>query len=320
MKTLDMITALLALSHGTVAYCPLPASYQWSSSGPLAQPGPGIHGLRDNAHAIYNGQNLIYSTTQSSTYTWGSISYGLFSNWTDMASTSQTTISDLVFSPSIFLFRPKNIWMLTYQWGPTTFSFETSSDPSDPKSWSTPQPLFRGSIPNSSSGPTDPAVISDGEAVYLFFCGSNGAIYRANMPVGKFPGDFGTSSTIILQDTTSQLLEGVKVYRVSGEARYLMIVEAIGRQGRYFRSFTATTLDGHWEPQAATETSPFAGKPNSGATWTNDISGGELIRSDPDETMTIDACELQFLHQGRDPKAGGDFFPVPWRPGLLTLA
>ena len=298
---------------------PLPTTFKWTSTAPLATPQNGSLALKDFTCVNYNGKYIVYFTTVDSSGNWGG-GMMTFTNWSDMATAPQYQMPIGTVSPTLFYFAPKNIWVLTYQWGA---QYVTSTDPTNPNGWSAPQTLYGG---NS----LDTTVICDSTNAYLFYAYDDGTIHRASMPIGSFPGTF-TNSSVIMSDTNAaNLFESPEVYTVKGATppQYLMIVEAEGAVGRYYRSFTATNLGGAWTPLAATESNPFAGATNvtfpNGNVWTACISGGDIVRNNPDQTQTIDPSNLQFLYQGYNPnssasKAATNYYQLPWQPGLLTL-
>ena len=280
---------------GATGTCALPTTFKWTSTGALAQPKSGWVSLKDFSSVVYNNQHIVYMSTVDTAGAYGG-AVMTFTDWPQMATATQTPLPYGGIAPTLIYFKPKNIWVLMYEWGPWAFTYLTSTNPTSATSWNGPYKLYDGAS-------IDETVVCTSTTCYLFFANDDGTIHRASMPIGDFPGAF-TNATTIMTDARENLFEAVQVYTVKGANQYLMIVEALGTAGRYFRSFTATDLGGTWTPLAATESNPFAGKANvtfSGTAWTGDISSGDLVRDNPDETQTIDPCNLQFLYQGSSP-------------------
>jgi hypothetical protein len=297
--------------------CPLPTTFHWTSTGPLAQPQNGSLSLKDFSDVVYNNQHIVYFTTVNSSGNWGG-GMMTFPDWSQMGTATQYALGggfDWGVAPTLIHFTPKSIWVLMYEWGSCPFNYRTSTDPTNPNGWSQEYCLYNGPS-------IDETVLCTSTTCYLFFADDNGTISRASMPIGDFPGQF-YNATVIMTDSTANLFEAVEVYTVKGANQYLMIVEAEGSVGRYFRYFTATDLGGSWTGPPADESNPFAGAANvtfTGTAWTSSISSGDLVRNNPDETQTIDPCNLQFLYQGVGPTSGLQYFQLPYRPGVLTLA
>jgi hypothetical protein len=294
--------------------CALPRSFKWTSGGPIASPKNGWVSIKDFSHVFYEGKHVVYMTTHDQS-NWGSAMM-TFTDWPDAAAAPQTKTASGV-APTLFFFTPKQIWVLAYQWGPHKFSYKTAADPTNATAWSAEKSLYNTALPNGGTGPIDQTVICNSTKCFLYYAGDNGHIYKSSMPIANFPGEFPGAQDSGIQGTTQNLFEAVQVYAVKGSNEYLMIVEAQG-SARYFRAFTATDLDGPW----TLLTDSFANKSNVtfSTSWTNDVSHGDLVRTNPDETFTVDPCNLQLVFQGRDPNFRGDYGLIPYKLGLLTLA
>lgn len=309
---------------GATGTCDLPSSFQWTSSGPLISPkSPAGHdfvSIKDPTIVFYEGKYHVFATVFDNapgSSGWRSV----YLSFTDLSEAGAAAQSDMgtwatgsTVAPQVFYFRPHDKWYLIFQWGAR---YSTNDDIGNPAGWSAPAPLLGGE-PN---GALDFWTICDDESCSLFFSADDGNLYRSKTTIDNFPA-FSGYEIVMSDPQAGRLFEASNVYKIEGMDKYLLMVEAYGP--RYFRSWTAPSLDGPWTPLADTQASPFAGQANvtfTGPAWTNDISHGEMIRAGYDETLTIDACHLQFLYQGVDPNANvSDYSLLPYRLGLLTAA
>ncbi|WP_328835518.1 non-reducing end alpha-L-arabinofuranosidase family hydrolase [Streptomyces europaeiscabiei] len=310
----------------------LPSRFSWSSSGTLISPKSdathNIAGIKDPTVVQYNGKYHVFASTASASGY--NLVYLNFSDWSQAGSATHHYLDRSAIgrgyraAPQVFYNAPQRLWYLVYQTGNASYS--TNPDISNPNGWSAPR-NFYSSMPdiikqNLGNGHwVDMWVICDSANCYLFSSDDNGRLYRSQTTVGQFPNGF-TNTVIAAQDSKYAMFEASNVYKVQGSNQYLLLVEAIGSDGRrYFRSWTTSNLAGSWTQLAASESNPFAKSNNvtfPSGSWTRDISHGEMIRAGYDQTMTIPACRLQYLYQGMNPNASGDYNTLPWRLGLLT--
>lgn len=341
-RHLGALLAGLALLFGistapsSAAATALPGSFQWKSSGALIAPksdaGHNISAIKDPSVVYAGGKWHVFASTASSTGAYSMV-YLNFTDWSQAASAPQYHLDQSAIgagykaAPQVFWFAPQKLWYLVYQTGDNA-AYSTTTDIANPASWTAPKKFYADGMPqivkdNIGTGYwVDFWTICGTVNCYLFSSDDNGHLYRSQTTLANFPNGF-TNTVMVMQDSNRyRLWEAANVYKLSTSNTYLLLVEAIGGNGkRYFRSWTATSLTGTWTALADSETNPFARSTNvtfDGAAWTQDISHGEMIRAGADQTLTVDPCRLQYLYQGMNPAATGPYNTLPWRLGLLT--
>ena len=298
---------------------------------PIANQRHPILSVKDPS-VVYFGERWHIFATTADTYGNWSMVYFNFADWSDAPNASQyylnetRTLINYHAAPQVFFFAPQNKWYLIFQSGQPQYS--TNDDIANPQAWTQPVNFFASepAIVRENKGAgtwLDFFVICDASLCHLFFTDDNGHLYRSQTDVASFPEGFG-EPVIAISGTKETLFEGSSTYRVANTNQYLTLVEAFGPGGqRFYRSFSADTLDGEWTPLAATFDNPFAGQNNvtfeGGTAWTRDVSHGELLRDNFDQTPTISLECLRFLYQGTDPAVRpAQYYEYPYRLGLLT--
>lgn len=309
--------------------CQLPTKFQWESTPALISPKNGAYGIKDPSIVQYNGLYHVWATINDGA--WKSV-YLSFADWNQASNAEQVPMTGTrvgsTVAPQVFYYTPHEKWYVFTQWGR---GYATTSDISKINSWTSRTDFLRNGPPIESDKPElDYWVICDDTHCHLFFSRDDGVLYKSKTTRENFPNfdDY----EIVMEDHrgngNSFLFEAANVYKVDGADQYLLLVEAYnsvdGAYGpRYFRSWTANSLDGPWTPLADTEENPFAGNANvqwPQGKWADGISHGELVRSGHDEYLTIDPCNLQFLYQGdTGPSVDGSYNGEPYALGLLKL-
>jgi endo-1,4-beta-xylanase len=321
--TADSDTAIpLDTNTETEISCGVPSSFQWTSSAPLISPMNGAVSIKDPT-VVFDGEKwMIYATEYTTDFT---MVYLDFLDWDGAGAALKTPVSvnpnltGYKCAPQLFYFSPENLWYLIYQTQEPSYS--TSADPSDVSSWS-PMTTFMPMpeiIVNSDTGGIDYWIICDNTDCYMFFSADNGVLYRARTSKSDFPNGFEGTTEIVMQDDREDLYNASNVYRLADTGTYLLLVLAMGESGDYFRSWTSDRLDGAWTALQDEEMNPFASTFNvTGADWSQSgIGHGEMLRTNPDETMTIDPCHMQFIYQGMT-KAGTEYNTNEYSLALLT--
>jgi endo-1,4-beta-xylanase len=324
------------VSAATVRAVPgLPARFLWSSSAPILVPksdaGHALVALKDPTVVRYHDRWHVYASSVARGGVYGMV-YTSFADWSEAPAATPYYMdktpgfNTYVAAPQLFYFEPKHEWYLVFQSGPPMFS--TAPDPGDPTKWAPPQPFYPKTpkVVDDNGGWLDFWVICDAQFCHLFFSNDHGRWYKSKTPVDKFPRGFGEPVVVMDDPEAGRVFEACNVYKIDGSSRYLALIEAFDASSsykRYFRSWTADSLEGPWTVLHDDGTAPFAGKRNvvfDGAPWSDDISHGELVRAGYDQTMAIDGTNLQYLYQGFPPGSPtGDYNGIPWQLGLLTL-
>ncbi|WP_088286974.1 non-reducing end alpha-L-arabinofuranosidase family hydrolase [Kineosporia sp. A_224] len=302
------------------------AGLRWSAGGPVAAAAPDdthrVRGIKDPTAVFHDGRWHVFATATTQD------SFGLvylsFTDWSQAASAKPYYLDRSAIgtgyraAPQVFYFAPQKLWYLVYQTGNASYS--TNPDIADPAGWSAPRDFYP-SVPSVISRNlgfwVDMWVICDATTCSLFSSDNNGRVYRSQTPIGRFPGGM-SEPVVALRSSPGQFLDAANVYRLDGPGTYLLVAQQFDTAGRSrLTSWTATSLAGTWRPVTG---SPFAGTANVnfGSTrWTDWIGQGDVLRRDPDQTLTVDACDLRYVYAAQDP-AAGEAEPDGWRLALLT--
>jgi endo-1,4-beta-xylanase len=146
-RALPMICAALISVPG-LAQAAEQNGFSWKSSPRLISPAQDgaikQYGVKDPSIVYHDGRYHVFMTTAADNG-WG-LAYSSFRDWDEAPKAPIIPLDKSPMgpgyraAPQVFYFAPQKLWYLVYQGGDPLYS--TSTDISDPLSWSTPKPFF----------------------------------------------------------------------------------------------------------------------------------------------------------------------------------
>jgi hypothetical protein len=321
--------AMAEQSENPEADNPLINSFRWTTSAPVVRPNPSPGddwiSIKDPSIVRYKERWHLFCTVRGIKRS-HAIVYLSFQEWDQAVHATQYVLScheGHFAAPQVLYFIPHKKWYLICQatdesWTPKyQAAYSTTSDISDPHSWSRLKPL--GAKPADGKTGLDFWIICDNLKAHLFFTTLDGCMWREETLLADFPAGWSTPGLAIKGD----IFEAGHTYFLGGTKGYLTLVEAQnGRGWRYYKAYAADRLDGSWQALAAGKDNAFASMQNVTHTserWTDVVSHGELLRTGCDENLEVDPKHLRMLFQGvldKD-RSGKKYGEIPWQLGIL---
>lgn len=307
----------------------LKKDFQWATGNPVLRPAP-VDGedwvsVKDPSIVYYNDMWHLFITVRGKVRS-HAVVYLSFSEWEQAEKAERHVLSchpGYFCAPQVFYFSPHKKWYMIVQASDSTWNpqyqaaYSTTTNISDPDSWSPLQPL--GARQADGKSGLDFWIICHEDKAHLFFTTLDGRLWRQQTSISDFP--YGWSEPEL--EIQGDIFEASHTYKVKDSDTFLTLVEAEHGHGfRYFKAYVADTPDGEWHPLAAEKEHAFASLKNveqKAGHWTDAISHGEILRTGYDEKLRINPEGMIFLFQGaaNAEKEGKSYGMIPWKLGLL---
>ncbi|CUH92940.1 non-reducing end alpha-L-arabinofuranosidase family hydrolase [Herbinix luporum] len=268
------------------------------------------YGAKDPTIVYYGGKYHVFYTGANQSGGWQMLytSATTLDGLKNAPRTYMSKIGEAYFcAPEVFYFEPHGLWYLVYQDGTYGAAYATTSNISDPNSWSGPK-----SFGISGNMGWDYYIICDDKYAYMYNSPDDGSgkVYLRKTTLDKFPHGW-SAPEVALNDT----FEGAEVYKSLADGKYYLLVEDM-KDGRYYELWTSSSAGGPWK-QVAEKWAWRGNLKYNADKWTTHVSHGELIRAGYNQKLEInDINKVEFLIQGTT-DISGPYQQINWDIGII---